>query len=89
MQPLLEITRLSSKGQVVLPLAVRRKLHLSSGAKFAVLGEGDTVILKRIALPPLSEIKKLLQESRRYARQVGLTPSDVKKAIQRVRRSNR
>ena len=89
MQLLLETTRLSSKGQVVLPLAIRRKLHLSSGAKFAVMGEGDTVILKKVALPPLSEIKRLLQESRHYARRVGLKPSDVKRAIQRLRRSSR
>ena len=89
MQLLLETTRLSSKGQVVLPLAIRRKLHLSNGAKFAVVGEGDTVILKKIALPPLSEIRRLLRESRQYARRVGLTPSDVKRAIQRVRRLSR
>lgn len=89
MRSLLEITRLSSKGQVVLPLAIRRRLHLSNGAKFAVVGEGDTVILKKIVPPPLNEIRRLLQESRKYARQVGLTPSDVKQAIQRVRRSSR
>lgn len=37
----------------------------------------------------LSKIKGLLQKSRQYARQVGLTPSDLKRAIQRVRRSSR
>ena len=89
MRSLLETTRLSSKGQVVLPLAIRRKLHLSSGAQFAVVGEGDTVILKKVVPPPLSEIRRLLRESRQYARQVGLTPSNVKQAIQRVRRSSR
>jgi antitoxin PrlF len=89
MQTLLEITRLSSKGQVVLPLEIRRKLHLSNGAKFAVVGEGDTVILKKIATPPVSEIRRLLQASRRYARQVGLKPSDVRRAIQRIRQSSR
>ena len=89
MQLLLETTRLSSKGQVVLPLAIRRKLHLSSGAQFAVMGERDTVILKIIASPPLSEIKRLLQKSKQYARQVGLTTSDLKRAIQKVRRSSR
>lgn len=89
MQPLLETTRLSSKGQVVLPLAIRRKLHLPSGSKFAVMGEGDTVILKKIALPPLSEIRRLLQQSRQYARQVGLTAADVKRVLQRVRRTGR
>jgi AbrB family looped-hinge helix DNA binding protein len=89
MQPVLETTRLSSKGQVVLPLAIRRRLNLSSGSKFAVVGEGDTVILKKIVLPPLGEIRRMLQKSRQYARQVGLKPADVSKAIQRVRRSSR
>ena len=89
MQPILETTRLSSKGQVVLPLAIRRRLHLSSGSKFAVVGEGDTVILKKIVLPPLGEIRRMLQKSRQYARQVGLKPSDVNRLIQRVRRSSR
>ena len=89
MRSLLETTHLSSKGQVVLPLAIRRKLHLSSGEKFAVLGEGDTVILKKIAPPSLNEIRQLLRESRQYASRVGLTPSDIKRAIQQVRRSSR
>ena len=89
MQPILETTRLSSKGQVVLPLAIRRRLHLSNGSKFAVVGEGDTVILKKIALPPLGEIRRMLQKSRQYARQVGLKPSDVNRVIQRIRRSSR
>ncbi|MBI3615557.1 MAG: AbrB/MazE/SpoVT family DNA-binding domain-containing protein [Candidatus Omnitrophica bacterium] len=89
MQTLLETTRLSSKGQVVLPLAIRRKLHLSNGEKFAVMGEGDTVILKKITAPPLSEIRQLLERSRRYARQVGLKPSDIRRAVQRVHRTSR
>lgn len=89
MEPFLETTRLSSKGQVVLPLAIRRRLHLSSGEKFAVVGEGDTVILKKIAAPPLSEIRRLLQRSRQYARRLGLKPSDIRRAIQRIRRSSR
>ncbi|OGX41101.1 MAG: hypothetical protein A3C53_00270 [Omnitrophica WOR_2 bacterium RIFCSPHIGHO2_02_FULL_68_15] len=86
---LLETTRLSSKGQVVLPLAIRRRLRLVNGAQFAVMGEGDTVILKKIAPLPTSEIRRLLQESRQYARRVGLTLGDVRHAIHQVRRSGR
>ncbi len=89
MSSLVETTRLSSKGQVVLPLAIRRRLHLDSGVKFAVLGEGDTIILKRLAPPSLSTIRRLLQDSRQYARRVGLTPADLARAIQRVRRAAR
>ena len=89
MSSLVETTRLSSKGQVVLPLAIRRRLHLAIGEKFAVLGEGDTVILKKLAPPSLNEIRRLLDEGRQYARRVGLTPADIARAIQRVRRAAR
>jgi AbrB family looped-hinge helix DNA binding protein len=41
-------TKLSSKGQVVIPEDVRKELGLEPGAQFVVMGEGDVVILKRI-----------------------------------------
>ncbi len=49
----LQVTRLSSKGQVVLPLAVRERLRLQEGEKFIALGSADTVILKKIEMPSL------------------------------------
>lgn len=81
----LEVTKLSSKGQIVLPLAIREKLHLNEGMKFVVLGEGDTIILKIIAMPTLERAKKLLKESRKYAKRVGLKKSDLKAALRYVR----
>jgi AbrB family looped-hinge helix DNA binding protein len=82
-----ETTRLSSKGQIVLPQAIRRKLRLAVGVKFVVVGDGDTVILKKIETPSLARAKKLLKESQGYAGKVGLKPSDVKSAIRRVRQA--
>ena len=38
-------TTLSSKGQVVLPAAARRRLGLKSGAKFACRVEGNRIVL--------------------------------------------
>jgi AbrB family looped-hinge helix DNA binding protein len=86
---LLETTRLSSKGQVVLPQGIRRKLHLTHGAKFVVIGEGDTVILKKITPPSPQSIKRLLRKSQAYARRAGLKPSDVRRAVRKVRRTSR
>ena len=43
-------TRLSSKGQVVIPEEVRKALGLEVGAQFVVMGDGDTVVLKGEAL---------------------------------------
>jgi AbrB family looped-hinge helix DNA binding protein len=52
-------TRMSSKGQVVIPDEIRRKLRLKEGAHFVVLGEGDTVVLKRVAPPAVNDIREL------------------------------
>lgn len=80
-----EVTRLSSKGQVVLPQAIRRKLRLTEGVRFVVLGSDDTIILKRLEEPSRQEARELLKASRAYAKRVGLTPQDLKRAIQRAK----
>ena len=80
-----EVTKLSSKGQIVLPQAIREKLHLVAGARFVVLGSQDTVILKKLEEPDREQVRALLKASRAYAKRVGLTPADVKKAIRDVR----
>ena len=38
-------TRMSSKGQIVIPETIRKRLNLDPGAQFVVVGEGDVVIL--------------------------------------------
>ena len=44
-------TKLSSKGQVVIPEEVRNDLGLNEGDHFVVIGQGDAVILKVITPP--------------------------------------
>ncbi len=44
-------TTLSSKGQVVLPAAARRRLGLKSGARFACRVEGNRIVLTPAAVP--------------------------------------
>jgi AbrB family looped-hinge helix DNA binding protein len=78
-------TRLSTKGQVVIPEDVRRRLGLEPGAEFVVLGDGDVVILKKISEPSEEEFDILLEQARRAARRAGLKRSDIAAAIRRVR----
>jgi len=87
MSALIEVTKLSSKGQVVLPQAIRKKLYLAEGTKFVVIGEGDTIILKKIEMPTLGRAKRLVKKSRAYAKKVGLKKSDVKAAVRYARSS--
>ncbi len=79
-------TKMSSKGQVVIPEQIRIALGLKEGAQFVVVGQGDSVILKSIESPPMELFKSLLAQSRKAARQVGLKRADITAAIKKVRR---
>jgi AbrB family looped-hinge helix DNA binding protein len=78
-------TRLSSKGQVVIPEEVRQKLRLLPGVQFLVLGEGDVVILKVISPPSITEFDGLIAEARSQARRSRLRKRDVTAAVSRAR----
>jgi AbrB family looped-hinge helix DNA binding protein len=82
----LDMTRLSSKGQVVIPGDVRASMGLSVGTKFVVMGDKDTIVLKRVGRPSLAEARHIFKEGQKYARRVGLKKSDVEGIIHQVRR---
>jgi AbrB family looped-hinge helix DNA binding protein len=78
-------TKMSSKGQVVIPEAIRKKLGLKSGDQFVVMGNKDIVILKSISPPSLDEFDDLISEARKQARKAGMKRSDIAAALARVR----
>ena len=80
-------TKLSSKGQVIIPEVIREQLHLKEGDQFVVIGQGDTVIFKTITPPSLWEFDGLLTQARASAKKAKAKPSDVKAAIKKVRKS--
>ena len=79
-------TKMSSKGQVVIPEEIRKNLGLKEGSQFVVVGEKDTLILKTIAAPSLREFDDLIAEARMQARKAGMKRTDIKAAIAEVRR---
>ena len=83
--PGLATTRMSSKGQVVIPEEIRKRLKLKAGCQFVVVGEKDTVILKAISPPSLEEFDDLIREARKQARRAGLKRSDLSAAVAKVR----
>ncbi len=78
-------TKMSSKGQVVIPEDIRKRLGLEAGAQFVVIGEDDTVILKMIAAPDLSQFDELISRARKQARKAGLKRSDIASAVEKIR----
>ena len=47
----IEFTKMSSKGQVVIPRGIREEMNLRPGTPFAVMEQRDTILLKRIEMP--------------------------------------
>jgi AbrB family looped-hinge helix DNA binding protein len=80
-------TKLSSKGQVVIPEEVRTRLGLKEGDQFIALGEDDAVIIKNITKPTMKDFDALIDKARRQARSARLKRSDIKKAVAKVRAS--
>jgi len=78
-------TKMSSKGQVVIPENIRKQLNLKAGAQFVVVGEKDVVILKNISPPSLDEFDALIADARKKGKQAGLKRSDIKDAILNAR----
>ena len=78
-------TKMSSKGQVVIPENIRKQLNLRAGAQFVVVGEKDVVILKNIAPPSLDEFGDLIAEVRKKGKEAGIKKSDIGDAILKAR----
>ncbi len=78
-------TKMSSKGQVVIPENIRKQLNLKSGAQFIVVGEKDVVILKNIAPPSLDEFSALIAEARKKGKKAGIKKSDINEAVLKAR----
>ncbi len=78
-------TKMSSKGQVVIPENIRKQLNLKAGAQFVVVGEKDVVILKNISPPSFDEFDTLIADARKKGKQAGLKRSDIKDAIFKAR----
>ena len=79
-------TKMSSKGQVVIPEEIRDRLGLKAGIQFVVIGEKDVVILKTLSAPSMSDFDGLVSQARRQARKAGLKKSDIAKATSKVRK---
>ena len=82
----LATTKLSSKGQVVIPEEIRDQVGLHTGDQFLVIAEKNVVILKTIKHPDKSENAHLVKKARKAAKEAGLTKTAIEDAIKVVRK---
>lgn len=86
-------TRMSSKGQVVLPEALRQMYGWQSGTAFTILAYKGSIIMQPLKTPTEEEVaaefEDAFEEARRQAQDAGMTPMDVTNAIADVRNARR
>jgi len=81
-------TKLSSKGQIVIPESVRLRLGLAAGDRFVVYADQGVVMLKSLSAASLEGFGALLSDARKKARKAGAKKTDIDSAIQRAKRKN-
>ncbi len=69
-----DVIRLSSKGQLVIPVQVRKILGLKAGTKLALLTDGRDILLKILDAPDVPAYQQLAQEARRLAKRARTLP---------------
>ncbi|MBI3190542.1 AbrB/MazE/SpoVT family DNA-binding domain-containing protein [archaeon] len=82
-----EVTKMTSKGQVVIPVEIRDELELSEGTQMVVSRMGDLVLMKKISITdPKKEFKELTRFGSAFARKKGIrNEDDVAKRIKKGR----
>jgi len=86
----IEITKMTSRGQVVIPQDIREKEGFEEGEKFVVVDINGTILLKRVknlTTKTLDDFEKSFKSLWETAKASGVTENDVEKEIEEHRKS--
>ena len=73
-----ELTRLSSRGQVVIPEKTRKLIGLRTGTKFAIYTDGKNILLQPLTPPDVSAFRKMAEEATKVAEQAKAKRKEAK-----------
>ncbi|PKM81751.1 MAG: AbrB/MazE/SpoVT family DNA-binding domain-containing protein [Firmicutes bacterium HGW-Firmicutes-14] len=79
----MELARLSSKGQITIPIEIRKKLNLKEGDKVLFLEENGRIIITNSSLAALKEFQQAMAGE---AERQGLrSEEDINKMVKEIR----
>lgn len=81
-----QVLTVSSKGQISLPVSIRRSLSIEAGDKLVAYTSGDVIMLKTLKLPSVEEFEESLEKAQEWAASVGYKEKDVNDVIKSVRK---
>jgi len=79
----MEIARVSSKGQITIPIEIRKKLNLDEGDKVLFVEEGDNIFVLNASTIVLKEIQKNMKGE--AEKQNLKNEEDVNQYIEKIR----
>lgn len=81
----IEITKMTSKGQVVIPQDIREVRGIKSGERFIVYDLDDNIVLKRVknleAVRTIDEFERAFRSTWETAKKRGITGDNVEAEI--------
>ena len=82
---MIDVTKISSKGQVVIPKPIRDSLKLMEGDRLIAYARGDLIIFKRLNGGE-SILSLLSQPTREKMEEQGITMKDLDDAVEWARK---
>lgn len=81
------LTKMTSKGQVVIPSGMRKELNLEEGNQLVVSRIGNLLLMKKVSIPdPKKEFEELTKFGSEFAKQKGIkSEEDVAAMIHKGR----
>ncbi len=86
MESIMEMGRISARGQIAIPAEIRRKLKMRDGEKVMFMTEGNAIVMKKLDDMSWEEVTRPLVEA---AKKSGFKESEVPRIIERMRKKRR
>ncbi len=78
-------TRISSRGQVVIPGPVRKALAIETGTPFLVIARKDSIVLHRLQEPPWQFFDDMVQQAEKQGRQHDAAMQGFAKLVKKLK----
>ncbi len=88
-----EMVKMSSRGQIVIPQDIRAEICASEGTMFAVVSGRDSIVLKKVAMPSkdelICELKQIAKEGSKKLERLEIKEKDIPDLVHKARESKK